>query len=144
MNAQAGLIAALENKLPMNWLLQRIMHLSEDDANLITMQKSDEKEKDMDDQARMAFELQKKYPGIDVTGLAQAAEGGEPGQEQAMEDVQKELNKINLSIKENIQSNSRVVKKIEEIGPLAKQLKRTIDGRKNDNQRIFDRKSENR
>jgi hypothetical protein len=130
MNAQAGLISALENKLPLEWMLQRIMHLSQDDAATVMLKKASETEQTMDDQARIAYDLQKKYPGVDVNALG--GQGGQPGapQEAPMEDVRKKIDNL---IKENIRSNSAVVKKIEEMGPISKRLLRTYRGM-NDNQ----------
>jgi intein/homing endonuclease len=134
MNAQAGLISALENKLPLDWMLQRIMHLSQDDAATIMLKKDDEVANNAEAQARLAFELQKKYPGIDTSqlgdpGALPMGQGQEkeqqPGdQNNQGENINKKIDNINLLIKENIQSQRQVVKKIEEMGPVAKLFRR--------------------
>lgn len=141
MNAQAGLISALENKLPLDWMLQRIMHLSQDDASTVMLKKDDEVANSAEAQAKLAFDLQKKYPGVDTSQLGnpgdlpmgQGQDQGQAQQKQPSENINKKIDNINLLIKENIQSQRQVVKKIEEMSPIAKIVKRAYRGRNSKN-----------
>jgi len=145
MNAQAGLISALENKLPLDWMLQRIMHLSQDDAATVMLKKDDEIANNAEAQAKLAFDLQKKYPGVDTSQLGEPSalpmgQGQDQGQQQGQaqqgqpsENINKKIDNINLLLKENIQCQRQVVKKIEEMGPIAKLVKRAYRGRNSKN-----------
>jgi intein/homing endonuclease len=145
MNSQAGLISALENKLPLDWMLQRIMHLSQDDAATVMLKKDDEIANNAEAQAKLAFDLQKKYPGVDTSQLGEPSalpmgQGQDQGQQQGQaqqgqpsENINKKIDNINLLLKENIQCQRQVVKKIEEMGPIAKLVKRAYRGRNSKN-----------
>ena len=116
MNAQAGLIETLSEYFSKEWLLQHVLHLSQDEAINIVNDKSSEDERVVGDQARIAAMIQKKYPGVDVGG----PESGAPTEDV---DVSKKIDKLTEKVKETMQTSSRVIKRIGEVEP---RINRTI------------------
>ncbi|MBN2257492.1 MAG: hypothetical protein JW704_06680 [Anaerolineaceae bacterium] len=119
MNAQAGLISSLSEHFPEPWLLERVLHLSQDEAVRTKAEKDSEREKSINDNARIEATIQAKYPGVDVGA------NGEMGVAEEGVDVSKKLNKLMESIKETRQTSDRVLKRIGEMEPkLEKSIKR--------------------
>lgn len=123
MNAQAGLIETLSPYLPENWLLQRVLHLSKDDAVAVTKEKKEEEEKDALEQARITSSVQDKYPGVQMAAVSPM--GGEMAAESVLmrerkalvevTDIKKELAAIRKMASENMKSFSMIDRRLEEL-----------------------------
>ena len=121
MNAQAGLIETLSQYFSKEWLLQNVLHMSQDDAVVVMNAKSGENEKEMNDEARIMAMIQQKYPGVEMPDQ----EGVTAANEDI--DVSKKVDKIKEKVQESIQTSNRVLKKIEEIEPgMKKNIKRAM------------------
>lgn len=120
MNAQAGLIETLSQYLPVEWLIEKVLHMSKDEAVTISNGKDDEVEKKANHEARIAAMIQQRYPGVDVPV------GDEPpapdGQSEDV-DVSKKIDTLKEVVKETRQTSNRMIKRIEEIEP---KVRRTI------------------
>jgi len=120
MNAQAGLIETLAEYFPKEWLLQRIFNLSKDDATMVVRSKTSENESDAFEAARVAAVIQDKYPEVDPGQLGMG--GGDEGAP-ANESVNEALgNNIKELLKETRKTNSRMLKKVEGVGPAVKKV----------------------
>jgi hypothetical protein len=123
MNAQAGLIETLSQYFSKEWLLQNVLHMSQDDAVVVVNDKSSENEKEMNDDARVMAMIQRKYPGVEIP-----SQDGNNKTEDV--DVLKKLDKIKESVQETIQTSSRMLKKVEEIDPKVSKAISRIDRRR--------------
>lgn len=124
MNAQAGLIETLSQYFPKEWLLRRVLHLSQDDAMSVMNDKSNEEEKALMDQARIASSIEKKYPGIDIGDATAPTGDGDKN-----EDVKfsKEIKKLTEMVSKSIQESNMVIKRLEEMNLSSRRDTRRID-----------------
>lgn len=126
MNARAGLIDTLSNDLPREWLFQRVFQMSKDEVDYLINSKRDEKEGDADNDARIANEIQKKYPGLDMDAIGESL----VRKKDDMNKISRKVDKITEALEKNIQSNNVVLQKIEGIKPMmgrmSKRLKREM------------------
>ena len=109
MNAQAGLIETLSRHFSKEWLLQNVLHMSQDDAVVVVNDKSSENEKEINDEARVMAMIQRKYPGVEIQS--------QDNNKTEDIDVSKKLDKIKESVQETIKTSNRMLKKVEEIEP---------------------------
>lgn len=115
MNAQAGLISTLSEYFPQDWLLERVLHMSKDEAAAMVNQKASEVERTMSDQARVAATIQAKYPELAIPPEAAAMAMGELPMESR--EVSKKLDKLHEAVNKTIQTSSRVLKRVENMEP---------------------------
>jgi hypothetical protein len=124
MNAQAGLVDTLSAHYPKEWLLQRVLRISQDEATEIVNNKAAEQEREMNDAARIAATIQNKYPDIDM-GAVSATVGGDPGNPMESAGLSHKVDLLYDVVKRNLQSNDRTIKLIEEMEPrLSRSIKR--------------------
>lgn len=124
MNAQAGLIETLSQYFPKEWLLRRVLHLSQDDAVSVMNDKFSEEEKSLMDQARIASSIEKKYPGIDIGDAT--VKIGDVNKNEGI-DVSKEIKKLTEMVTKSIQESSMVIKRLEEMNVSSKRDTRRLD-----------------
>jgi hypothetical protein len=124
MNAQAGLIETLSQYFPKEWLLRRVLHLSQDDAMSVMNDKFNEEEKVLMDQARIASSIEKKYPGIDISDAT--AKIGDVNKDEDV-DVSKEIKKLTEMVSRYMQESNMVIKKLEEMDLSSKRDIRRLD-----------------
>ena len=125
MNAQAGLIETLSQFFPKEWLLRRILHLSQDDAVSVVNDKMSEEERALMDQARIASSIEKRYPGIDI-GDATIADAGQEARNEEVK-FSREIKKLTEMVSKSMQESNRVIKKLEEMDLSSKRDTRKID-----------------
>jgi hypothetical protein len=125
MNAQAGLIETLSQFFPKEWLLRRILHLSQDDAVSVVNDKMSEEERALMDQARIASSIEKRYPGIDI-GDATISDVGQEARNEEVK-VSREIKKLTEMVSKSMQESNRVIKKLEEMDLSSKRDTRKID-----------------
>jgi hypothetical protein len=125
MNAQAGLIETLSQFFPKEWLLRRILHLSQDDAVSVVNDKMSEEERALMDQARIASSIEKRYPGIDI-GDATISDAGQEARNEEVK-VSREIKKLTEMVSKSMQESNRVIKKLEEMDLSSKRDTRKID-----------------
>jgi hypothetical protein len=124
MNAQAGLIETLSQYFPKEWLLRRVLHLSQDDAMSVMNDKFNEEEKVLMDQARIASSIEKKYPGIDINDAT--AKTGDVNKNENV-DVSKEIKKLTEMVSRYMQESNMVIKKLDEMDLSSKRDIRRLD-----------------
>ncbi len=124
MNAQAGLIETLSQYFPKEWLLRRVLHLSQDDAMSVMNDKFNEEEKVLMDQARIASSIEKKYPGIDINDAT--AKTGDVNKNEDV-DVSKEIKKLTEMVSRYMQESNMVIKKLDEMDLSSKRDIRRLD-----------------
>lgn len=124
MNAQAGLIETLSQYFPKEWLLCRVLHLSQDDAMSVMNDKFNEEEKVLMDQARIASSIEKKYPGIDINDAT--AKTGDVNKNENV-DVSKEIKKLTEMVSRYMQESNMVIKKLDEMDLSSKRDIRRLD-----------------
>jgi hypothetical protein len=121
MNAQAGLIDTLAEHFPEEWLLERVLHLSKDEASSMMDWKANENEKKMMDSARVESNIVQKYPGVEI-------DKGEDGGQNESVDVTKEIAKLNMRVEEAMKTSSRVLQRVRGIEPIVGKGVRKLDG----------------
>jgi hypothetical protein len=121
MNAQAGLIETLSSLLPKEWLVKRILHLSQDDAVAVVNDKASEDERDALDQARIASLIQTRYPGVEV------APTDASGVQQESINVSGEIKKLSEMITKYMKESNLAIKKLEEMDSYSKRRMRIVD-----------------
>lgn len=122
MNAQAGLIETLSEYFSKEWLLQKVLHLSQDEASSVMGSKTDEVEKEAGDEARVIAMIQQRFPGVEMPADTGGAEKTEDV------DVSGKIDKLRESVKETMQTSTRVLKRMEEIEPkVRKTIRRTMN-----------------
>ena len=66
MSAQAGLMETLGNWFDSGWLLQHVLHFSADDASKVVQANEADKERQLENAARVDANIKRKYPMADV------------------------------------------------------------------------------
>ena len=116
LNAQADLADRLEKYMPRDFVMQRILHFSDDEAAYITDAKSNERENDAKSDAHIQAEIQKMYPGLEI-----GDGGGLPGAEESIQSIFKKTNKkletLTKSLTETIKYGNEMTKGLSKIEP---------------------------
>lgn len=122
MNAQAGLIQTLSEYFSEEWLLQKVLHLSRDEASEVSRLKADEIEKKTEDVARVAAKVQERFPGVEIQQPDEDASGSQTEDV----DVSRKVERLRKSVKETMQTSNQVLKRIEEIEPKMNRVIRRV------------------
>lgn len=116
LNAQADLAERLEKYFPKEWLLQRILHLSDDEATSVINAKDGERDRDEKEMARTQAEIQSMYPSLEMPDDKQedvAPQAGRVNSDKAL----RKLDELLRSVKETIQTNDAVVQRLGKLEP---------------------------
>ena len=121
MNAQAGLIDTLADHFPEEWLLERVFHVSKEEASSMMEWKANEDERKAVDAARVESDIAKKYPEAEV-------DKDNGGSQNENVDVAEEFAKLNKRIEETMKTSSRVLQRVKEIEPKVDRHVRKLNG----------------
>jgi len=118
MNAQAALASSMAEWMSKPWIMQHILHLSEDDALLATKAKDEEGDRDAKREAETQADIIKMYPELQELP---------PAEEEANEsNMSAELNNIKKVLQEASQGNPEMVKMINRLESKVVNLDKTI------------------
>lgn len=112
LNAQADLAEKLSGYFSRDWVLQRVLHLADDEATTVSDAKDAERDRDEKEAARIQNDIQKMYPGLVMPDEPPPA----PTESVTNKKVQAKLDEIEGYVKENVQTTSEVIKRIDMVG----------------------------
>lgn len=125
LNAQADLADKLVNYMPREFVLQRVLHFSEDEAAYLNSTKVQERDLDSKGEARTQAEIQKLYPELNMAamgiGPADGNYDGRPDGEQreSVGNVKavKRLDDLARSVKETMRKGDVMIEKMNRMEP---------------------------